>query len=110
MVRMAGPATDLGRKADPALGATRRGGELAFLAPLTAHAASAPAEWAVLRQHRQHCLQNPGRGWFRAAPFPFVADAADGAGGAGESVLASAGSYLVGAAPTAESTDGGFGG
>jgi hypothetical protein len=33
------------------------GEELAFLAPLTTDAASAPAQSAILRQHRQHRLQ-----------------------------------------------------
>src|SRR5262249_33706446 len=51
-------------------------GRKAFLAPLPTDAAGAPAESAILRQHRQHRLRNksacpsPAEEWFTPAPSP----------------------------------------
>ena len=87
------PTLDLGRKADPALGATRLRGELAFLAPLPTDAAGAPAESAILRQHRQHRLHlkrlfQSGPRMAQSLPMSIVADAADDADSVMGSVLA----------------------
>jgi hypothetical protein len=68
-------------------------GRKAFLAPLFTDAAGAPAESAILRQHRQHRLHlkrlfqsGPRMVWTRA--ISIVADAADGADDVMESVRA----------------------
>jgi hypothetical protein len=61
------PTLDLGRKADPALGATRLRGELAFLAPL-------PTDAPALPRNRPFCVSTVSIVCAIKAPVPARAE------------------------------------